>query len=179
MMKFEDVLHNGKLWAVVYDGERVDILTKTLSNWLDPIFLRQFFEQNHEDLENYFHITNVDEAIYDTIADTASLACVILDIHPDANLDSLFRPLENSRMREMILSREKAKGQRTPSHGSWLRLYAIKLDPNVYLVTGGAIKLTYKMSDRAHTLMELKKMELVRNYLMANGVFDTEGIKEL
>ena len=79
----------------------------------------------------------------------------------------------------MILSREKAKGQRTPSHGSWLRLYAIKLDPNVYLVTGGAIKLTYKMSDRAHTLMELKKMELVRNYLMANGVFDTEGIKEL
>jgi len=79
MMKFEDVLHNGKLWAVVYDGERVDILTKTLSNWLDPNFLRQFFEQNHEDLENYFHITNVDEAIYDTIADTASLACVILD----------------------------------------------------------------------------------------------------
>ena len=50
------------------------------------------------------------------------------DIRPNANLDTLFRPLENQRFREMLLSREKAKGKRQTTHSSWLRLYAIKLD---------------------------------------------------
>lgn len=178
-MRFEDILHNGKLWAVVYDGDSCNILSATLSNWLDPAFLQDFFEKNKMDLSSYFHITNIDEAIYDTITDAVSLSCVILDLDPDANLDELFRPLENSRIREMLLSREKAKGKRVSKHDSWLRIYAIKLESNVYLVTGGAIKLTHLMPQRQHTLNELIKMEQVRNYLLENGVVDAEGIKEL
>lgn len=178
-MRFEDVLKNGRLWAVVYDGEDRDILTKTLSNWMDPGYLSLFFEKNCKDLEEYFHITNVDEAIYDTIADAASLSCLILDLNPDANLDTLFRPLENYRTREMTLSREKAKGNRLSSHNSWLRIYAIKLESNIYLVTGGAIKLTHLMSDRQHTLDELAKMESVRNYLLENGIIDYDSLKDM
>ena len=177
-MRFEDVLHNGRLWAVVYDGDTQDILTKTFANWLDPWFLEDFFSRNSTDLETYFHITNIDAAIYDTIADAASLSCLILDIRPDANLDTLFRPLENQRILEMLLSREKAKGQRKSTHSSWLRLYAIKLDKGIYLITGGAIKLTHLMAEREHTLNELKKMEMVRNYLLDKGVVDADGIKE-
>lgn len=146
-MKFEDVLHTGKLWAVVYDGD-------------------------------FFHITNLEQAIYDTIADTASLSCLILDIRPDLDLNALFRPLENSRIHEMLLSREKAKGKRISGHPSWLRLYALKLDNNIYLITGGAIKLTRQMSERLHTLNELRKMESVRNHLLDNGIVDSEGIKD-
>ena len=108
-MRFEDVLHNGRLWAVVYDGDTQDILTKTFANWLDPAFLEEFFCRNSKDLETYFHITNLDVAIYDTIADAASFSCLILDIRPNANLDTLFRPLENQRIREMLLSKEKAR----------------------------------------------------------------------
>lgn len=177
-MRFEDVLHNGRLWAVVYDGDSQDILTKTFENWLDPAFLEDFFSRNSKDLETYFKITNLDIAIYDTIADAASLSCLILDIRPNANLDTLFRPLENQRIHEMLLSREKAKGKRQTTHSSWLRLYAIKLDKGIYLITGGAIKLTHLMSERAHTLNELKKMEMGRNYLLDNGIIDSDGIKE-
>ena len=177
-MRFEDILHNGRLWAVVYDGDSQDILTKTFADWLDTGFLEEFFSRNIKDLETYFHITDLDQAIYDTIADAASLSCLILDIRPDANLDLLFRPLENQRLREMLLSREKAKGKRTTSHSSWLRLYAIKLEKGTYLITGGAIKLTHFMAERDHTLNELKKMEMVRNYLLDNGIIDAEGIKE-
>lgn len=177
-MRFEDVLHNGRLWAVIYDGDTKDILTKTFTNWLDPAFLEEFFNRNSKDLETYFHITNLEEAIYDTIADAASLSCLILDIRPNANLDSLFRPLENHRIREMLLSREKAKGKRQTTHSSWLRLYAIKLEKGIYLITGGAIKLTQLMSEREHTINELKKMEMVRNYLLDNGIIDADGIKE-
>ena len=38
-MKFVDILKNGKLWAVVYDGEDQDILSKTFGNWMDPGYL--------------------------------------------------------------------------------------------------------------------------------------------
>ena len=175
-MLFEDVLKNGKLWAVVYEGDGVDILTKTLSDWINIDYLADFFSQNRADLETYFKITNIDEAIFDTIADAASLSCLILDIQPDADLDKLFRPLEPGRMSEMTLSREKAKGKRISDHPSWLRIYAIKLDAGIYLVTGGAIKLTYRMEDRQHTIEELSRMESVRNFLIENGIIDSEGL---
>ena len=78
----------------------------------------------------------------------------------------------------MSLSKEKAKGNRVSGHPSWLRIYAIKLDDNVFLITGGAIKLTHLMEEREHTLEELKKMEQVRRYLIDNGVFDSEGLND-
>ena len=177
-MRFEDVLNNGKLWAVVYDGHSEDILTQTLSDWVNIDYLTKFFSENRKDLETYFKITNLDVAIYDTVSDSASLACLILDVSPSANLELLFRPLEPSRYSEMMLSREKAKGKRVSGHASWLRLYAIKLDDGIFLVTGGAIKLTRQMKDRQHTLNELKRMEQVRNYLIENGVIDSDGLIE-
>ena len=177
-MEFEDILKNGKLWSVVYEGSSVDILTQTLSKWINVDYLSQFFTRHSKDLDTYFKITDLDSAIYDTIADAAALTCVILDIHPNANLDKLFRPLEPSRMTEMTLSREKAKGKRVSGHTSWLRIYAIKLDDGIYLVTGGAIKLTPKIQDREHTLEELKKMEMVRNYLMDKGIIDSDGLMD-
>ena len=38
--------------------------------------------------------------------------------------------------------------------------------------------VTQQMSERPHTLNELKKMESVRNYLLDNGIIDSEGIKD-
>lgn len=58
---------------------------------------------------------------------------------------------------------------------TWLRIYAIKLEPGCYIITGGAIKLTRTMQERAHTLAELNKMEQVRNFLLDGGAIDTEG----
>ena len=37
------------------------------------------------------------------------LQCLIMDISPNANLDKIFRPLENSHTSEMLLSKEKAR----------------------------------------------------------------------
>lgn len=102
----------------------------------------------------------------------------MLDISPDANLDMLFKHLENSRFSEMWLSKEKAKGDGSYRHPSWLRIYAIRVEQGVYLVTGGAIKLTATMAERSHTLSELAKLEKVRNHLIDNGVFDKDGFTE-
>lgn len=177
-MKFVDILGDSRLWSVVYPDEDVDILTKTFRDWMDLDYLEVFFSENLNDLSSYFNITDIDTAIYDTLDDANHLRCLILDISPDTNLDNLFRHLENSRISEMILRREKAKGG-WKGHDSWLRLYALKVDEKSYLITGGAIKLTRTMEEREHTLRELTRMEQVRNFLLNEGATDIDGLIEV
>lgn len=177
-MKFDRILENDKLWAVRYDGDDDNILQKIFEQWSNPIWLVDFFTENISDLESYFKITDLNRAIFDTIDDSNELQCLILDITPDADLDKIFRPLENNRTNEIVLGKEKAKLRKHPRHASWLRLYAIKLEPGCYIITGGAIKLTQKMEERSHTLQELRKMEQVRNLLVEVGVVDNVGFSE-
>jgi hypothetical protein len=130
-------------------------LQTLFQQWSDPEWLVDFFLANMDDLESYFKITDINQAIYDTIDDNHRIQCLILDISPEADLDKIFRPLENSRTSEMLLGKEKAKIKERPQHASWLRIYAIKLEPGCYIITGGAIKLTRTMQEREHTLNEL------------------------
>ena len=176
-MRFERVLDNGRLWAVMYDEDNVNILEKVFTQWNDYEWLRAFFTKYVEDLSSFFHITDIDRAVFDTVDDANELECLIMDIDPDANLDELFRPLENTRLSEVLLGREKAKGK-YHTHASWLRLYAIRLESGRYIITGGAIKLTATMQEREHTLEELNKLNKVRDYLISLGVLDYNGFED-
>lgn len=174
-MRFERLIDDGRLWAVMYDEDETNVFDKVFSQWNDYEWLRNFFKDHLDDLSSYFHILDIDRAVFDTVDDANELACLILDIDPEANLDMVFRPLENGRMSEMVLGREKAKG-RYYSHASWLRLYAIKLEAGYYIITGGAIKLTATMREREHTLVELNRLNQVRDFLINQGVFDLAGL---
>lgn len=178
-LQFEPITEDEKLWAVFYEDDDRNILQKTFEKWSNLDYLEEFFDRHLTDLSSYFHITDVDEAIYDTIQDARTLECLILDLKPETNLDELFRPLENLRTPERVLSKEKAKGKASLRHPSWLRLYAIRFEQGRYLITGGAIKLTRTMEERDHTLRELVKMEQVRSYLIENGAIDFEGFMEM
>lgn len=177
-MKFDQVIENENLWAVRYDNCSDNCLDTIFDQWNDVIWLRSFFKDNITDLAAFFKITDVNKAIYDTIEDSERLQCLIMDITPDANLDRIFRPLENSRTSEILLGKEKAKLRENIRHASWLRIYAIKLDPGIYLITGGAIKLTRTMQEREHTLKELAKMENVRRFLIDNDISDLDSFRE-
>ena len=54
-------------------------------------------------------------------------------------------------------------------------IYAIKLEPGIYVITGVAIKLTRTMQEREHTLRELAKMEKVRSHLLTNNIVDKDS----
>lgn len=174
MMTFDKIIDDGRLWAVRFNKDNQNALQKVLSQWSDAEWLADFFTQNLDDLISYFRITSIEDAIYQTMEDRDELACVIMDISPDANLDRFFRPLENRRSSEMILGKEKGR----PHRRSWLRLYAIKLSMGIYIITGGAIKLTRTMQEREHTLQELEKMEKVRNFLIREHVFDEDSFTD-
>ena len=173
-MTFDKILDNGCLWAVRYDKDNENALERVMSQWSDALWLADFFMQNINDLISYFNITNIDDAIYQTMEDRDKMACVILDISPDANLNRFFRPLDDNRTNEMILEKEKGRTNRR----SWLRLYAIKLNVGIYIITGGAIKLTRTMQEREHTLIELERLEKVRNFLLDEHVFDDDSFDD-
>ena len=174
-MTFDKILDNNTLWAVRYDGMADNALQMLFEQWSNPEWLVDFFLENMADLESYFKITDINQAIFDTIDDNQRIQCLILDLSPDADLDQIFRPLENNRTSEMLLSKEKARIKDRPQHASWLRIYAIKLEPGCYIITGGAIKLTLRMDEREHTKAELAKMEKVRRYLLDENIIDDEG----
>ena len=176
-MEFAKILEDGRLWAVKYEGDSDNCFDSLFAQWYNMGWLSSFFKNNLSDLQSCFRITNVYQAVMETMDEAKRLECQMLDIKPDANLDYLFKHLENSRYSEMLLGREKAYGDGIFRHQSWLRIYAIKMEPGVYLITGGGIKLTAKMEERSHTLAELAKLERVRNYLLDNNVYDLEGFK--
>ncbi len=177
-MTFDDITEDGRLWAVRYDGAKDNALATILDQWNDVAWLRAFFKEHISDLASYFKITDVNEAIYDTLDDAERLQCLIMDISPDADLDKIFRHLEPSRISEMLLGKEKARLDIRRKHASWLRIYAIKLSQGIYIITGGAIKLTATMQERQHTLEELSKMERVRNFLISENIADDESFED-
>lgn len=177
-MTFDDITENGKLWAARFDGETENELSKVFAKWNDVDWLRIFFEENKTDLNRYFKITDITQAVMDTIDDSQELECVLLDLSPDADLSMLFRPLNNNETSDVLLQKEKARLKRRLKHVSWLRLYAIKLVSGIYIITGGAIKLTATMQEREHTSVELVKLEKVRRYLLDANITDDEGFVE-
>ena len=175
-MKFERII-DGKdhLWAVRDMNKSSNELVALFQKWNDAEYLWDFFIENMDDLQEFFHIERISEAVEDTINDAEQLERLILDIPYTENLDELFLPLGSADTVIRELAREKAKNWNRTDHASWLRVYAIRLEKNVFVVTGGAIKLTRTMQERAHTQEELTKLNQCRQFLMDNGVFDSDS----
>ena len=108
-MTFDRILDDGRLWAVRYDEKEDNCFEELFGQWYDMQWLKSFFSENITDLESFFHITDVYEAVMETIEDASRLECLMLDITPDANLDILFRHLENYRFSEMSLGRKRQR----------------------------------------------------------------------
>lgn len=179
-MKFTRVIPKyDHLWAVRSPEEDVDELTLLFRKWNNAEFLFDFFMENFEDLKSFFKIERIDQAIEDTFEDAEALEELILDFPYTEHLDELFKPLDITDTRLSELTREKARNWNRDRHASWLRIYAIRLEPNVYVVTGGAIKLSRTMQEREHTSLELVKLNRCKAFLKANGVFDQGSFVEL
>ncbi len=156
------------LYSVQYDTEELNEFAKCFELWNDPIYLREFFEKHQEDLDNKFWdgIT-IEEAILKTREDARLFEEELLHIAETGKterletLSTLFEPLSKGVIDENF-EKDKAKGIKRPS---WLRIYAIRIEANLFVVCGGAIKLTPTMNNRDHLNLELEKLEFTRNFL--------------
>jgi hypothetical protein len=170
---------NQGLFSFVFPDEDFSEFYRLFNSWQDLEYLEEFFESNKSDLDRgYFGTMSVDEAILRTRKDAKQLSKKILDIKKNKDgetLNFLFKPLDNRSYRIEDLQKSKAYGIiRT----SWLRLYAIRINDNFYVITGGTIKLTERMDEREHSQKELTKLDTCRDFLRNEGIFDDAGIRD-
>jgi hypothetical protein len=177
-----EIIVDKSLYAVRFDGNATDEFRKLFEQWSDIEFLYEFFESNINDLSRDFYgFITIEEAIQLTLKFGEILRKKLLRLannvksSDNEDLSCLFKPLNNDqiyRYPPQILERSKAFGIESKS---WLRIYALRIDKNEFLVTGGAIKLTATMNERQHTLNELQKLNMVRNFLINQGYIDGEN----
>lgn len=166
-----------RLTSFRYGTDQPDEFSRLFSQWQDPEFLYSFFTEHIEDLQSgFFGTVSLQTAIRRTRDEARRLEQALLQLAAGEhdNLDSVFVPLQQTEPIELTRSKATGHNQR-----SWLRICAIKLQANVYAVTGGAIKLTRTMQERAHTQQELIKLERCRDFLREQGITDIEGLSEL
>ena len=156
------------VYAVRYPDEDDNELYNVLEKWNDTFYLRQFF-RNKKKLKSYFGIDDVNVAVQDTLEDAEYLENWVLNGTQD-ELDKLFQPLSKDDSTIVTYSRRKARNWGRKDHVSWLRLYAIKLSPGVYVITGGSIKLVGKMQDAPAVNKELERLNEVKQYFIDRGV---------
>ncbi len=173
---------NRGLFSIRCANESTDEFTTLIQRWNDPEFLEDFFEVHANDLNSgFFGEITIEDAILRTYEDASYLEKRLLDLarrrnnKSSSSFDLLFKPLDINEYGK-DLARSKAKGKYPKS---WLRIYAIRIDCSVYVVTGGAIKLTQTMDERQHTRDELQKMRRVHDFLKEEGIVDRDSFFEL
>lgn len=86
------------------------------------------------------------------------------------NLQLLFRPLFNTEYTIPPLQKTKTKVDERLVKNPILRIYALRIGDNIFVITGGVIKLTRAMKEHPDTEIELEKLEMVRSFLKSVNI---------
>lgn len=164
-----------KLYAFHFPDQEFDAVESKFDNWEDPLFLLEFFTEHEKDLKG---TCTIEEAVVKTKQEVKKfrnrmLTYATADPH---DLNQFFTNLYNNEYKPTLLQRQKAKQ-------NWLRLYALKITQeekeDLYVITGGMIKLTQNMEDRNHGVVERDKINQCRDYLTTIGVYDIDSLFEI
>ena len=166
-MKIIRIFKNS-LFSFQYNNEKENEYDRLMELWNDTLYLHNFFKANKQDLPKGNSTDNLTSQI---IENANRIDDLLLNAVEKSNFEMFFRSLHNQEYQSKILS--KRKGRKVT-----YELYALKVDTNCYVITGGAIKFTQLMEDRPHTKQELVKLEKCRNYLKENGVMDIDSFYE-
>ena len=147
------------LFSFKFENETLNEYERLLEIWNDPEYLVNFAERN----KSYLKGCSLEEFVECVLDDALTLEHTLKQYAKSLNI--FFQPLDNNEMRTMFLSLQKRRCR-------YLRLYAIKIDDNMFVVTGGAIKLTRTMSEHPNMVIELAKMNRCKEYLKSEGIFD-------
>ena len=166
------------LASVKWEEEPKNAFEYCFDCWDDVSYLEEFFEAHKTDLGDPFWKMKVEDAILKVLDEADQFKKDIL-FYAEQGTKSDTEYLDDYIFVPLSAYDHKNKRVRSKAYGhdggsSMLRLYAIRLGPNQYIVTGGAIKLTKTMEERVHTKTELQKLKLVSDYLKANGIEDAD-----
>lgn len=171
------------LLSVHYNHEDHDEFSNIFDQWTDIEHLENFFTAHEIDLNRpYWDGITIVQAIIETRYEAIKFRKFLKKLSKTpkkvriSKFISFFKPLEKNQFNFSYLDKKKVYGLRNKT---WLRIYALKVGEDMYIITGGTIKLTDNMAERPHTLKELRKLEACKQFLKNEGIIDEEGIIEL
>lgn len=159
-----------KLFAFRYPTETDNELSRILKEWNDTYYLYNFISNNKGDIPKN---KNIAELVNQLIEDANEIdeTLIMLSKNKTKKLEAFFKPLDNQEYRIVTLSKQKGRK-------NYLRIYAIRIDENCFVITGGTIKFQHLNKDRLHTQKEMDKINACRDYLKANKVMDADSFYE-
>ncbi len=160
-----------QLYAFHFDDEKQHELQRLLELWNNTAYLYDFVKNNKKDVP---YKKTLDEMVLQLQEDASEIEDNFyeISINPEKRFVDFFKPLDNQEYR-IDINLSKQKGRK-----NYLRLFAIKIDENFFVTTGGAIKFHHLNDTRIHTKNEMQKIDRCRDYLKVNGVTDTESFQE-
>lgn len=155
-----------QLFAFKYEGEVDNEYDRLMELWTDMAFLKKYAQDNG--------INDVVSFARNIANDAEQIQDLLNNINENKEpYGFYFEPLQLSENHNLLaFQKGKIKQNR-------LRYYAIKLDNNCFVITGGAIKMSQTMQEHPDTNNELAKLRAAREYLNKNGVFDEDSFFEL
>lgn len=171
------------LYAIQYKGQQFNEFERLFYLWIDRHYLLGYLKANLKYFNTkYFEGITIHQAI-NKIQDEASALAHLLDTYCETgfsksgkNLQMLFSPLHDKVYRLLTKQESKAKLKGAEFRKPLLRIYAIRISANTFIITGGAIKLSKTMEDHEDTRAELQKLRRVKNFLDANQINSIDDI---
>lgn len=172
------------IYSVQYDDVEENEFDRLFQQWNDLEYVTQFFETFQEYLKSpvWQKTPEPEDAALQVLREAADLEDLFEELYDNTinniegkDFDSHFYYLDGKYQYELERPPMKSYGTNRPS---LLRIYAIKMDRNTYLITGGGIKLADTIQNspdlKDHVLNNIDK---VRQYLKANGIMDSDDME--
>jgi hypothetical protein len=160
-------IFDDQLYAFHHSCEADNEFDRLMELWTDVEYLKNYAETNN--------ITNIEEFVESRLEEADEIQDLLADLTTQNRpLDYYFEPLSPSEYKERILSLKKGKIKKNR-----LRIYAIKIDENCFIITGGAIKMSQTMQGHSDTAKELTKINKAKDYLTSRGIMDLDSFYEL
>lgn len=171
------------LYAIQYKGQEFNEFERLFDLWIDEDYLSEYLNANLKYFDTqYFEGITIDQTM-DKILDEALVLEHLLDAYCERGfnksgkkLQMLFSPLHDKVFRLLPNQESKAKLKSPAFRKPLLRIYAVRIDANTFIITGGAIKLSKKMEDHEDTRAELRKLKQVKSFLKANQINSVDDI---
>lgn len=171
------------IYSIKYEGQEDNEFDRLFDAWSDMSYLENFMMTNKKYLDNpIWGVVYSPEKAAATVRDEANdLNDLLYELYKHSfygekpDFDSHFRFLDGKKYRDVLeYIPMKSYGTYNPS---FIRIYAIKLKNNQYIITGGGIKLADSIQDspdlKNHVIQNIDR---VRAWLISNGIMDEQDI---
>ena len=173
------------IYSIKYNSvSDTDEFSRIMNLWNDTEYLMRYFEDNEVYINSsYFEDYTLDDLIDKVQFEANRLEEFMYELTEGGfkengqNLQQLFRPLDDMECSLVLYQPSKASFSDRSNRKPILRIYALRISSNTFVITGGAIKLTKRMSEHDDTSKELQKLKWVKAFLVYSEIISAEDLK--